>query len=656
MDQSKGFRRERHMSVSFLDGRVILHHGDCLDVLATLPEASVDSVVTDPPYHLTSIVKRFANGEPAHGFMGKAWDGGDIAFRPETWAAVARVLKPGGHLLACGGTRTYHRLACAIEDAGFEIRDAIMWHYGSGFPKSLDVSHAIDKAAGAEREKVRVPADQARNPKSINGGKEIEGGDRPWMKEARERGFHEKNGNVPATEAAKQWEGWGTALKPSTEILVVAQKPFSFRQEWSTIVSEVWKLWSRLWLMLPARHAAKYSTLNPSGCGVDPLASAQWSADDASNTQAALCAQMDTPQFASALISSLNTVSSWSGILGASLAEGSTFITETELNTIIDLRILRSCLSKITPEGIIQAHRSGAWSNAHASSVERYSNATASKLRSILELSATESVLRADAIFCEGETVQIAPATEIICMARKPLSEATVAANVLKHGTGGLNIDGCRVDGADNRTFDRMPGERSRDQYRTGTTEVPQPTDLGRWPANLCHDGSEEVLDLFPDADGSKIRDSRGRPHLAFSMDDRPCNAVRDDVHNGYNDSGSAARFFYTAKADANDRLGSKHPTVKPLDLMQWLVRLVTPRGGLVLDCFAGTGPTGEAAWCEGMRAVLIEREPEYCDDIARRMELAVTPTKRRAVAKSKNKLDKPEDLPLFAVQLPLLI
>jgi DNA modification methylase len=113
-------------------------------------------------------------------------------------------------------------------------------------------------------------------------------------------------------------------------------------------------------------------------------------------------------------------------------------------------------------------------------------------------------------------------------------------------------------------------------------------------------------------------------------------------------DTGSAARFFYTAKADAEDRLGSKHPTVKPLDLMQWLVRLVTPKGGTVLDPFAGTGTTGEAAWREGCRAILIEREDEYQADIARRMELATQPTKRAAVAASKNKLERAEDLPLF--------
>jgi site-specific DNA-methyltransferase (adenine-specific) len=148
---------------------VRIEHGDCLEVLPRLAAEGVraDACVTDPPYHLTSIVKRFGkpNAKPTRdgdvyarssaGFMGKAWDGGDVAFRPETWAAVGACLKPGAHLLAFGGTRTFHRTACAIEDAGFEIRDCVMWLYGSGFPKSHDVAKAIDKAAG-----VAVPKKQ----------------------------------------------------------------------------------------------------------------------------------------------------------------------------------------------------------------------------------------------------------------------------------------------------------------------------------------------------------------------------------------------------------------------------------------------------------------------------------------------------------------
>jgi site-specific DNA-methyltransferase (adenine-specific) len=181
----------------------------------------VHSVVTDPPYHLTSIVKRFGKPGSApvkvdRGFMGKVWDGGDIAFQPDVWRLCFDLLPPGGHLLAFGGTRTYHRLAVAIEDAGFEIRDAIMWHYGSGFPKSHDVSKGIDRAAGAERKKVKVSVDAPAYQRSI-------GNTRPWMDDP----DHERDGPIPATAAAAAWSGWGTALKPATEIIALARKPLA---------------------------------------------------------------------------------------------------------------------------------------------------------------------------------------------------------------------------------------------------------------------------------------------------------------------------------------------------------------------------------------------------------------------------------------------
>ena len=438
--------------IQFLDGRVMLHAGDCRDVIRTLPDNSIDSVVTDPPYALVSIVKRFANsprseatentenpyGRTGRGFMGQRWDNGETAFAVEFWAEVLRVLKPGGHIVAFSGTRTYHRMVCAIEDAGFEIRDQIGWLFGSGFPKSHDVSKGIDKQAGAQREKIATGAAVKRM---------IPGADQ------NKAGWEKTNGReyvpgieLPATDDAATWQGWGTALKP-------------------------------------------------------------------------------------------------------------------------------------------------AW--------------------------------------------------EPICLARKPL-EGTVAANVLAHGTGALNIDASRVgtEGARNNG-------RKVDSDIYGKLGAIERVDygVGRFPANLIHDGSDEVLAAFPDAPGQQFasRDdqrSQGNVYGAIAMNGK-----------GYEprgDSGSAARFFYTAKADADDRLGSKHPTVKPLDLMQYLCRLVTPPGGTILDPFAGTGTTGEAAWREGFKAVLIEREEEYQADIARRMDLATKPTKRAAVAKTKNKLMGAEGTPLF--------
>ncbi len=176
-----------------------LIHSDCLEALKNLPDNSVDSVVTDPPYGLS--------------FMGKKWDY-DVPSE-EIWAECLRVLKPGGHLLAFAGTRTQHRMAVRIEDAGFEIRDMIAWVYGSGFPKSLDVSKAIDKADGAEREVVGTVKKTPSASANCN-----EGWVRPWAE-----GKTTMDITAPATDAARQWQGWGTALKPALEPITVARKP-----------------------------------------------------------------------------------------------------------------------------------------------------------------------------------------------------------------------------------------------------------------------------------------------------------------------------------------------------------------------------------------------------------------------------------------------
>jgi site-specific DNA-methyltransferase (adenine-specific) len=185
---------------------VDLRHGDCVELMRGMPENSVDSIVTDPPYELS--------------FMGRKWDGSGIAYSVEMWAEALRVLKPGGHLLAFGGTRTYHRMACAIEDAGFEIRDSIHWVYGSGFPKSLNIGKAIDKAAGAEREVIgtRTLYGTAASTNPVVGAMEGVSG----VGASRDVPV-----TVAATDEARRWEGWGTALKPAHEPIVVARKPLA---------------------------------------------------------------------------------------------------------------------------------------------------------------------------------------------------------------------------------------------------------------------------------------------------------------------------------------------------------------------------------------------------------------------------------------------
>ena len=334
---------------------VELLHGDCLERLRELPDCSVDSCVTDPPYGLS--------------FMGKAWDY-DVP-QAAVWREVLRVLKPGGHLLAFAGTRTQHRMAVQIEDAGFEIRDMIAWVYGSGFPKS-----------------------------------------------------HNLKGD---------WEGWGTALKPALEPITVARKPIT----------------------------------------------------------------------------------------------------------------------------------------------------------------------------------------------------GTVAANVLAHGTGGLNVDGCRVG-----TSKQVPASVSRKAhancYMGGWKEKGETPgvgghdpNLGRWPANLIHDGSNEVVGLFPAQAGAAAPvHRRNGDKFRFSYGEFKGN-IDENGSSFYGDTGSAARFFYCAKASKADRGAENvHPTVKPTELMRYLCRLVTPPGGVVLDPFMGSGSTGKAAVLEGFRFIGIEREVEYLEIACGRIQV----------------------------------
>ena len=348
--------------------------------------------------------------------MQRTWDGGDVALRSATWRLAHDVLRPGAHLLAFGGSRTFHRMACAIEDAGFEIRDCIMWMYGTGFPKSHDVSKGIDKALGAERGVIG----QHRTNKADSGGQTYAA-----LGEFRQSAFVDIT--APATPEAADWQGWGTALKPAFEPIIVARKPLG----------------------------------------------------------------------------------------------------------------------------------------------------------------------------------------------------GTVAANVLAHGTGALNIDACRIPSS-TADLEEMAG-RSGSRVMGGTLDYgmkPQgmwaPDTAGRWPANVIHDGSDEVLEAFaaygerPARDGFTKGSNRGSGSVGFTLTTGESAQRRD--------TGTAARFFYSAKATAADRADSKHPTVKPLALMRYLVTLVTPPGGTVLDPFSGSGTTLQAAAECGFNAVGIERDPEYQADILRRI------------------------------------
>lgn len=437
------------MKPLFETAGVVLYHGDCREIMAALPGGGFDAIVTDPPYGLEFMGKEWdklgaaneaATDSPGwragHGGRGKPSSTNGVPFggagqrvRYGTsaasmqqwhfeWATTAiRVAKPGAHLLAFGGTRTYHRLACAIEDAGFELRDCIMYMFGTGFPKSMDVSKQIDKQARAKRKVV---------------------GDHPHAAKNKHRSkkstYGEPNQNVmltaPATPSASQWQGFGTALKP---------------------------------------------------------------------------------------------------------------------------------------------------------------------------------------------------AYEPVLLARVPLSEKTVSANVLKHGTGAINIDACRVplNGQKAGGSGKPPLQFNGDNHRPFHDNA-EPrefdTSTGRWPANVIHDGSGDVLAEFAKCGESGEhprtlkRNGKGS-HIGFCFD-------KESVYQIAGDSGTPARFFYTAKSSRRDRgEGNNHPTVKPLSLMRYLCRLTCRPGGTILDPFAGSGTTGIAAMQEGMKVVLIEQSEEYCEIIVRRLK-----------------------------------
>ena len=396
------------------------------DFLPELEDNEIDAVVTDPPYEL--------------GFMGKKWDASGVAFNPATWAAVLRVMKPGAHLLAFSGTRTYHRMVCAIEDAGFEIRDQLAWMYGSGFPKSLDVSKAIDESLTG----IRRGAAGA----LISGNGSMSAGNYE----------HTPKGD-PISPEGTAWAGWGTALKPAQEPIVLARKP----------------------------------------------------------------------------------------LIG------------------------------------------------------------------------------------------------------------TVAANVLAHGTGGINVDGCRIgtDGGGTHCTNRdehgkCRGHRNAGQSTSGETFHGPDTEGGRWPANVILD---EVAGAVLDEQSGQRGGGFG-VRGAGSMEGRTSFALPGQGQVvGYGDSGGASRFFYCAKAsrsereagldhlpirsggeltnreDGSDGLKSPragagrgggrrnhHPTVKPIELMRYLIRLITPPGGIVLDPFTGSGTTHVAAKLEGFDSVGCDLSPEYVE------------------------------------------
>ncbi len=471
---------DEHKIHIFSEGKSYkLYQGNMLDMLDVIEPNSIDAIVTDPPYELN--------------FMNKGWDNSGIAFQKVTWEKCLKVLKPGGYLLAFGGSRTFHRIACAIEDAGFEIRDTILWLYGSGFPKSMNIGLAVDKKNGVESEVIGLG--KSGNPESHTRSLELK--DRPI------------GGEYEIKKAQNEWAGWGTALKPAYEPIIVSRKP------------------------------------------------------------------------------------------------------------------------------------------------------------------------------CEGTCVD----------------------NVMKYGVGGINIDECRVpmEQSDIDMINAKSSKNPTDNYNHNESKkygdyalnIATPAnEQGRFPSNviLTYDDTdkEEVCGGMPESKGASSQNNFSNGHIYRGQSLQESSTSLSGYHEWYNDEGSAARYFYTAKASKRDRdegldafetqyvafsnqgkaelnrgnvdfrgnidsplnafnkvqsAKNVHPTVKPTALMSYLIRLVTPKGGTILDPFNGSGSTGKAAMYEnkdrnaGYKYIGIELTPEYLPISDARIRYAIgdtTPVEYKTSVKPK--------------------
>ena len=629
-----------------------IHNGDCIETMKAMPPESVDAIVCDPPYGLSNTtpaqvadtITKWAGGDRGHvptgrGFMGKSWDA--FVPPPAVWDECMRVLKPGGHMVVFAGSRTHDLMGLSIRLAGFEMRDSLAWLYGSGFPKSHDVGKAIDKLAGAEREVALVPTKpgNALNPGGIGG--EGRGG---WRDES-----------APATPEAVQWDGWGTALKPGHEPVVVARKPHAISGILDGIGSELARLEDEC--RPSVNGAAKSSAPTPAASPEVRTATAPESAatphegEQARTTPtgaaAGSSAATDTSAFESEGETCWSTVTSWRACWAELCELTSTSITSTASSLTTDLRTLWSSIASLTATSTPGSPTSVLTSPSTASAVDSLFAATVLRLRATLALSAPESATASTPHV--PQDAGGSSAFEPIVLARKPLAEKTVARNVLAHGTGALNIDGCRI-GTEERTQRgigagafRLHGFSTVEELREAAAaggkcpdgrdaaatlarwdavaDTPPEIVSGRWPANVLLDHHAAA---WVDEQSGVLKSGALKPYQQANREHYSGSFPEVREVNTPANEGGASRFFYSAKAPKSERPnvdGVQHPTVKPLAIMRWLIRLVTPPGGVVLDPFAGSGTTIEAALIEGFDPVGIEMEADYLPLIQHRID-----------------------------------
>ena len=544
-----------------------IFHGNCLDHMLFMEDNSVDAIVTDPPYGLS--------------FMGKKWDydvpGVDI------WTECLRVLKPGGHLLAFAGTRTQHRMAVRIEDAGFEIRDMIAWVYGSGFPKSLDVSKALDKAAGAEREVLGTV-----DPRGTFDGRERKSAavNTNWRgAEGRDdvRDLSQKQITAPATDAARQWQGWGTALKPALEPITVARKPLI-----GTVAANVLEHGTGALNIDGCRIGEEVTVTVRNGnsgahgrYGTDDRVftrenpPGRWPANLIHDGSDEVVAGFPVTGAAKSGVRDPNGSMGYHG--GASGLPG--VVSGYDDNGGSAARFFMQC----------KGDYNDAWQDLNlpqenANTAEQSSSQQRQAAVSALVLAVSSAL--PEGLLCSG--LSMAPFTSATANELRLIAETA---------TQTIQTIGSKF------WRESKPARLSLSLNHASDAEIQRLTDtttitVSRWKS----DGSAEPVTFSITPMSLAV----GGKDCAPSMDGK--------------------RFMYCAKTSKKDRGdGNVHPTVKPTDLMAYLCRLVTPPGGLVYDPFMGSGSTGKAAVREGLRFAGSEMQAEYIAIARARIAAAMT-------------------------------
>lgn len=618
---------------SFFDGRIQLYSGDSRDVLRSLPDNSFESICCDPPYALVSILERFGSADSAparssgatgvysrsaSGFMGQAWDTGETAFAVEFWQQCFRVLKPGGHVAAFGGTRTVHRLACAIEDAGFEIRDQLSWMFGTGFPKSHDIerSIAICTCTLAGRHfKRRVPPNSDLCDHVC-----------------------------PVTPESEPWSGYGTALKPAAEPICLARKPLSEPSlaanvlRWGTGALNIGASRIEAPDGVPKFTRDGSSSRNVYGDGLN--GSARTGVIDASTGRWPANVLHD---------GSAEVVDAFPDV-GASHSPGNA-------GAVRKNRVYGVDTAPINPHSGFADSGSAARFFYQAAKDERCDlcSANIAENPSPTASTPTDSSAAGDAPDSpqhesagktrrsNGRAHGAAPHSNQCRLQSRPTAGKSAQTQPLqriaRNVSSAAHLCGSCATGIAREIVAASRKEPLGSSLSEASIGASKKTILLRCLASYV-EGRESTATILTT---TNLRELFGCAFHAIAE-----NINLEKAGSSESTEPAQKRLWYSSKADADDRLGSKHPTVKPVDLMLWLVRLITPAGGLTLDPFAGTGSTGEAAWRGGFRAVLIEREATFLDDIRRRMALCLAgPEQRRLV--SAKALDADPDLgPLF--------